>query len=236
MTSPTWFFDGDKRRIYEVPPDSNFTVDGDGYRIYEPSNVTIAPAVLTVDVKKDLWSRWVDYYSTALWSIEAFSRSGGTLRPTGEYAPADFQLMTSVGWKIVLANYPHETIFYGNLFPEGTDSLFDIARLTEVGIVPRLQGSANLLTYNYATSGNQYTLSEIADAVRVELQPELTHLMTLQNGQGLDSTQATMLLEIYRLYGLDPTKPLVVTNILRSAGDIQQVINSGPTQTTVTRQ
>lgn len=236
MTSPTWFFDGDKRRIYEVPPNSTFTVDGSGYRIYEPINVLTAPSVVDVDVKKDLWSRWVDWYSSALWSIEAFSRSGGTLRPTGEYAPADFQLMTSQGWKLVLANYPHETIFYGNLFPEGTDSLFDNDRLTEVGIVPRLQGSANLLTYNYATSGNQYTLSEIASAVRVELTPELNHVMTLQNGQGLDSTQATMLLEIYRLYGLDPTRPLIVTNTNRTAGEIAQTINSGPTQTTVTRQ
>lgn len=236
MTSPTWFFDGDLRVAYEVPPNSTFTVDGNGYRIYTPVNPLTAPAVLTVDVKKDLWSRWVDWYSTALWSIEAFSRSGGTLRPTGEYAPADFQLMTSFGWRLVLANYPHETIFYGNLFPEGSDSLFDNSRLSVVGVVPRLQGSANLLTYNYATSGNQYTLSEIGAAVRLELAPELDHIQTLQNGMGLDSTQAQMLLEIYRLYGLDPTKPLVVTNTSRVAGaEIVQTINSNDSQTVITR-
>ena len=75
----------------------------------------------------------------------------------------------------------------------------------------------------------------IADAVRTELNTELTHLMTLQNGNGLNSIQATMLLEMYRLYGLDPTRPLVVTNTSRVSGDIIQTIVSSDTQTTVTR-
>lgn len=239
MTSPVWFFDGDLRRIYEVPPNSSFVIDGGGYRIYTPNNILTAPKVMTADVKKDLWSRWVDWYSSALWSLEAFSRSGGNLRPTGEYAPADFQLMTDAGWRIVLADYPHETIFYGNLFAVGTDSLYDFTRLTEVGVVPRLQGSANLLTYNISGggSGSSYTPEEIAIAVRNELTPELAHILTLQNGMGLNSTQATMLLEIYRLYGLDPTRPLVVTDTARSAGaEIMQNISSGTSITSITRQ
>jgi hypothetical protein len=163
MPSPTWHHDGILRRIYEVPPGASFTTDGNGYRLYDggPSPA----AVLSVDVKKDLWSRWIDWHALHDWALLAFSRSGGSLRPTGEYAPADFSLLTASGWRIVLADYPHETIFYGNLFPEGSDSLFDNARLTEVGIVPRLQGSANLLTYNYATSGNAYSLEQIAGAV-----------------------------------------------------------------------
>ena len=77
----------------------------------------------------------------------------------------------------------------------------------------------------------------IASAVRTELTTELTHVMTLQNGQGLDSTQATMLLEIYRLYGLDPTLPLVVSDTARTVGGtvIEQTINSTGGSTTVTR-
>lgn len=77
--------------------------------------------------------------------------------------------------------------------------------------------------------------ADIADAVRTELTPELSHLLTLQNGQGLDSTQATMLLEIYRLYGLDPTKPLIVTQTSRTAGTISQNIATNQSQTVVTR-
>lgn len=53
---------------------------------------------------------------------------------------------------------------------------------------------------------------------------------------GLSSNQATMLLEMYELLGLDPTKPLIVTDTTRSAGSgIQQTIVSNQTQTTVTR-
>lgn len=145
MTAPTWFFDGDKRRIYEVPPSATYMVDVGGYRIYGQGSGT---SVMETDVKRDLWSRWVDWHATHDWALEAFSASGGNQRPTGEFAPADFSLQTAVGWRIVLANYPHETIFYGNLFAQGVDSLFDNSRLSVVGVVPRMQGSANLLTYN----------------------------------------------------------------------------------------
>ena len=78
--------------------------------------------------------------------------------------------------------------------------------------------------------------SDIADAVRTELTPELTHLLALQNGEGLNSTQATMLLEIYRLYGLDPTRPLIVSKTNRTAGaGINQNISTTTDQTTITR-
>lgn len=162
MSSPTWFFDGDKKRIYEVPPSATYATDGNGYRIYNGgSNL----AILSVDVKKDLWSRWVDWVQTHDWSVPAFSVSGGSQRPTGEFSPADFSLLTASGWRIVLANYTHESIFYGNLFSEGTDSLFDFSRLTVNGVIPRLQGSANLLTYTSSVTGNEYSLEQIANAV-----------------------------------------------------------------------
>ena len=51
----------------------------------------------------------------------------------------------------------------------------------------------------------------------------------------LTPEQTTMMLEMYRLMGLDPTKPLVVTQTARTAGTITQTIDSTPTTTTVTR-
>lgn len=96
---------------------------------------------------------------------------------------------------------------------------------------------------NYITDGStgkklgnisSPTALEIADAVRVELGPELGHILTLQNG--MTTTQATMLLEIYRLYGLDPSKPLIVTDTSRSAGpEIVQNISSNASGTQVNR-
>jgi hypothetical protein len=71
-------------------------------------------------------------------------------------------------------------------------------------------------------------------SIRSELTPELTKIMLLENG--LTSTQATVLQEIYSLYGLDFTKPLIVTNTSRTAGlGIQQNIDTNSTRTIITR-
>ena len=55
---------------------------------------------------------------------------------------------------------------------------------------------------------------------------------------GLSPTQVTMLTEMYRLAGLDPTRPLVVTATTRDAGaEIEQSIVEAPAGTvTVTRE
>lgn len=52
---------------------------------------------------------------------------------------------------------------------------------------------------------------------------------------GLTSQQATILLEMYNLLGLDPTIPLVVTKTSRQAGSINQTVNSNADTTVVTR-
>jgi hypothetical protein len=59
----------------------------------------------------------------------------------------------------------------------------------------------------------------------------------IQTGDvGLTELQARMLLEIYRMYGLDPLNPLVVNTASRTAGsEITQQITTSPTQTVVTR-
>ena len=88
--------------------------------------------------------------------------------------------MTASGWRYVLANYPHETIFYGNLFAEGTDSLFDFSRLTAVGVVPRLQGSANLLTFNTTGGGGGGSAPTAAEnAAAVWAHPYVKKLLTV---------------------------------------------------------
>lgn len=103
-------------------------------------------------------------------------------------------------------------------------------------------GATNLSAYGVGSAGVtlkglETSVAALPAAIRTELEPELDHIMTLQNGQGLDSTQATMLLEIYRLYGLDPTKPLIVTKTARTitGAGINQVISGDANTTTVTR-
>lgn len=79
------------------------------------------------------------------------------------------------------------------------------------------------------------TAVDVASAIRTELTPELTHVMTLNNNPGLTPSQATMLLEMYEILGLDPAKPLVVTDSSRTAGTITQSIATNTASTTVTR-
>lgn len=86
-----------------------------------------------------------------------------------------------------------------------------------------------------AKSNQIQQASTIATAVRTELTPELSKIMAMESNPGLTPTQATMLIEIYALMGLDPTKPLVVTESGRTAGNISQAINSTPSETIVTR-
>jgi len=74
-----------------------------------------------------------------------------------------------------------------------------------------------------------------AKAVREELNPEIIHLVSLTNG--LTINQSTMLLELYRLMGLDPTKPLFVSKNQRIAGDeIKQRIDDNHIRTIITRE
>lgn len=74
----------------------------------------------------------------------------------------------------------------------------------------------------------------IAKAVRTELSPELIHLVSLQNG--LTAGQSTMLLELYRLMGLDPTRPLYVDRGSRTVlPEIVQTLDDNTIRTIVTR-
>lgn len=161
MPSPTWYFDGVLRRIYEVPPGASHTLVG-GYRVYDGGPAPAA--MLTVDIKRDLWSRWVDWQAQNDWALPAMSAAGGSVRPTGEGGSADYSIRTDNGWRLVLANYEHESIFLGNLFPVGADSLYDYTRITSIPPpFPRQQGAAMVLTYSYATSGAD--AAGVADAV-----------------------------------------------------------------------
>ena len=152
MTSPNWYFDGDLRRIYEVPPHPTYTTDPNGYRIYTSTDPS-ADALVYVNIKKDLWSRWVDWAYTHQWGLLAFSRSGGAFRGYDEqgnelYQSVDFTLLNDNGWKIVLANYPHETRFKGNLYAQSDNSIFDNDRIDCVPPpIARLEGAADLLSY-----------------------------------------------------------------------------------------
>jgi len=132
----------------------------------------------------------------------------------------------------------HTLTVTGNLFVDGGGD----------PIVPTL-GTFNVLVKNVVpvqaqavstSGGSGATLSEIEGSVI--LAKEATVLSRASQASvdaislgGLSENQATMILEMYELLGLDPTKPLIVTDTFRSAGDITQTISTSATETIVSR-
>ncbi len=153
-----FFWDGDKRCVYESPTGFSHTLDGDGYRIYTPDDPQNAPLQSSYDMRRDLWSKYVDYMDFIEWAHPVFERSGGATRPSGENATADFLLINL--WVIVPANYEHAMIINGNVTTNTGHpiiDIFDTSRITEK-VVPFVQGADSLITYEIDSGGS---ISEI---------------------------------------------------------------------------
>lgn len=101
--------------------------------------------------------------------------------------------------------------------------------------VDALAAKLNTDTLETSLDTLETKIDSLPSSIRSELGTELTHLMTLQNGMGLSSPQSQMLLEIYKLYGLDPLVPLVVTKTSRIAGEIIQNIDTNEVRTIIQR-
>jgi hypothetical protein len=96
----------------------------------------------------------------------------------------------------------------------------------------QIRGALGLVGTQAPPAGGGH-LQDIRTPVQANLDATITSRAEPGDEMTLTPTQSTMLLEIYRLYGLDPTKPLVVSTSARkvpaSGSDIDQTItdNSG---------
>lgn len=233
----------------------NVIFDGENKLIY------VNPNVSSISVKEDVysdWKEWIQVRDNSKFPPAIRTTGGDPIGTTGSYTGDTYFLIN--GWRFIINHSLNiDGVIYSDDYPspfvqvDGTQIVTNkVSSLVSV-IAPQISGitvptaveirqemdssSTKLLAIKAKTDLiQQYTIptaADIADAVRTELNPELTHLMTLQNG--LTSAQATMLLEIYKLYGLDPLSPLVVTDTSRNAGTVHQNITSSTNQTTVTR-
>jgi hypothetical protein len=201
----SFFFDGNKRLIYEVPTNPNLVVDENGYRIYTPLGGGDNPSRL--DIQKDLWSRFQDWYALNKWSTIAVSRAGGNFRGTDAqgndlYQTNDFTIKTSLGWRIVLANYPHELILRGNLFSDDGSTLFDYSRITVDGVFPRISGFDSLLTYTVAGETGGGGGGGTGDATVVNQQNILAELARIQ-GPSFDTATDSLVKVIENIAALN---------------------------------
>lgn len=86
-----------------------------------------------------------------------------------------------------------------------------------------------------SVDANVSVIDDKVDDVQMGIQDIQADIANISFSGGLTPSQATMILEMYELLGLDPTKPLVVTETNRSAGNIDQTIATTSTSTTVSR-
>lgn len=221
--------------------------------------IRVNPNVSSISVKQDVysdWKEWIQVRDNSKFPPAIRTTGGDPIGSTGGFTGDTYFLIN--GWRFIIE---HSLTIDGVIYSDDYETPFiqvagtqivtnKVSSLVSV-IAPQISGitvptaveirqemdsnSSKLISIKNKvdTLSNGPTAAAIATAVRTELNPELTHLMTLQNG--LTPAQATMLLEIYKLYGLDPTSPLVVTDTSRNAGTVHQNITSTTNQTTVTR-
>lgn len=219
-------------------------IDGASKRIVlDSTNVSAA----------EIWTAWVNWHAdNNQWPL-AFSLVGGIPLGSGLFIPPYFFLLS--GWRVRPMEADHTLIITGNLFVDGggTPVVRTIGPYqVNVNYTVPVQAQGIATSGSTGTTGPSVeeiwsyidrtlstpipTANTIADVVRIELTPELSHLMTLENQtSSLSPTQATMILEMYELLGLDPSKPLVVTGNSRTAGTISQTIATDPYSTVVQR-
>lgn len=204
-----------------------------------------------------IYSRWVDWAADNLEHPPAFRQVGGDDLGGGLLIPPYFFLLN--GWRVRPMESNHSLNIVGNMYVEegGSPVVSTVGSFRVlVQLTVPVQAQSFTVSGTGGSSGTYPTpqqirqeidsnstqlaaiRNDIADVpaqVRTELTPELAKIMTLEANAGLTSAQATMILEMYELLGLDPTKPLVVTTSGRFAGDISQSIATNANQTTVRR-
>lgn len=116
-----------------------------------------------------------------------------------------------------------------------------VADLTGSGTVAATATATGALSADI-TSGGELTPGNLAAAVWNAVAAEfdrsgsMGELMNAAGSGGMSPTLVTYLTELYRLAGLDPTRPLIVQTTERSAGsEIEQSIEESGGTVTVTR-
>ncbi|MEK9767317.1 MAG: hypothetical protein VW683_00235 [Betaproteobacteria bacterium] len=210
------------------------TFDGPNKLIY------IVDEITEIDVKRDIYSAWKEWvlvgghvnskYPAAIRGTGGDSLGGGT------FLDGYFFLIN--GWKLVPPkdNLTTDINITGNLYDEAGGNIF-ASPDPDVRLIRSTVSSRATRTITEVTASIAYPEGTIVTA---SLAPNQYVTASLAPNQyvtaSLTSTQETMLLEVYRLLGLDPTKPLVVTPNARTVStEISQSIDQSGDTVTVTR-
>jgi len=217
------------------------TFDGLNKLIY------VNPEVTEISVKQDIYSNWKEWAQVRTNSsfLPAIRVVGGDpITGTSDFTGDTYFLIN--GWRIIIDHgFTISGVIFSDDFAtpyveaEGAKLVLNkVAALVQT-VAPQINvedltvtvdpQAPTVVEIRQEMDANSTKLASINTTVS-EIDTTLSGLQT-----GLTETQATMLLEMYELLGLDPTKPLVVTESARTAGTISQTIATTPTSTTVSR-
>jgi hypothetical protein len=198
--------------------------------IFDPTNKRIVLDKVSVTAT-EIFSRWEDWaamadnakYGTVIRQVGGDDLGGGLSIPPYYFLQG--------AWRVRPMEADHDLTITGNLFVDGGGT--PVVRTLGPYQV-NVNYTVPVQAQGISTTGlTGPTAADIATAVRTELSPELGKIDAQVDG--LTPNQLTMLIEMYELLGLDPSKPLTVTQTARSAGSISQIISSNDTQTVVSR-
>lgn len=220
--------------------------------------IRVNAGVTTLDIREDVYSDWAEWVSIRdhIKFLPALRYTG--LDPIGPGVFTGDSYFLVNGWKLsinlqkvkvtgILYSDDYETPYYTeDLAAQYAVTVSSLVNTVSVGggsgsgpsaiqIRQEIDANSSKLINLSSSVSALPSSSQIAAQVRTNLTTELTHISTLSNSAGLTQNQATMLLELYTLFGLDPTKPLVVTENSRTAGDINQNMFTSDSETIVTR-
>ena len=220
------------------------TFDGNNYLIIVNNGIT------SLDVKVDLYSDWKEWVVQGDNSkyYPAFRTVGGDpLSATVSLGDYYFlQNQVGSGWRIRPYESNHVLTITGNLVAEDPDYAMFVQTVSSYNVQIKLVTSSLTQTVNIAggSSGSGITEDDMNLIATKVLESSTAgrpvgslgyKASQITTASGLTGSQELMLLEMYRLLGLDPTRPLVVTTTTRTAGDIEQSI-SGDANTAITVQ
>ena len=201
--------------------------DGENKLIY------VNPNVSAISVKEDVYSDWKEWSQVRDHAkfLPAIRTTGGDpIGDTGEFTGDVYFLIN--GWQFVI---DHSLNIDGVIYSDDFDSPFVQTVGTQI-----VTNKVSSLVSVIAPQISGITVPTAVE-IRQEMDTNSSKLISINNkvqtltNTGLTTTQATMLLEMYNLLGLDPTKPLIVTQNARVAGDINQMIVTSSTETIVSR-
>ena len=205
------------------------TFDGPNKLIIMNNGITS----ITVQNMYSLWKVW-SATSDNLKYLPAFAVLGGDPTVAGKYLGTTFFLEN--GWKIRPFEGNHSLTIEGNLYSRDGNSP-TVHTVGNYNVLVSLSTSnlVDTVATGGGATGDFPTANEIANAVNASLQVNFDAIPN--NVKSTFVADMQRLLEMYNLLGLDPTKPLLVTQNARIAGSIQQsiVTNVDNHTTTVTR-